>query len=70
VLLSLTFIFNKPASVSEHPNQTLAAQQSVTQIILRTIVNLVTPKGGAERELLFNKPTPGDLFSCLGINSS
>jgi hypothetical protein len=37
------------------------AQQSVT-IISLTIINLVTPKAGAKRELLFNKPASRDVF--------
>ena len=36
--------------------QTSVAQQSVTQIISATIMNMVTPKAGAKREPLFNKP--------------
>jgi hypothetical protein len=34
----------------------IAEQQSVTKIIKVIIVNLVTPKAGAMRRLLFNKP--------------
>ncbi len=39
----------------EHLSLTQVAQQSVTQIISVTIVNLVTPKVWAKHELLFNK---------------
>jgi hypothetical protein len=38
------------------------AQQSVTKIIALTILHLVTPKAGAEHELLFNKLDSG--FTC------
>jgi hypothetical protein len=31
----------------------------VTKVIPKTIINFVTPKAGAKRELLFNKPATG-----------
>ncbi len=40
----------------EHLSRTQIAQQSVTKFISLGIVNLVTPKAGAKRELLFNEP--------------
>ncbi len=41
--------------VVEHVSPTYEAQQSVTQIKLATIMNLVTPKAAAKHELLFDK---------------
>ncbi len=38
----------------EHLSPTEVAQQSVTQIMTMTIMNLVTPKAEAKHELLFN----------------
>jgi hypothetical protein len=47
---------NRPrGGVVEHPSLTYVAQQSVTQILTVTIMNLATPKVGAKHELLFNK---------------
>ncbi len=43
----------------EHLSLTKVAQQSVTYIIGQAYVNLVTPKAGAKRELLFNEPASG-----------
>jgi hypothetical protein len=40
----------------EHLSMTYVAQQSVTKIIIVTIMNLVAPKAGARHELLFNEP--------------
>ncbi len=40
----------------EHLSRTQVAQQSVTKFISLGIENLVTPKAGAKRELLFNEP--------------
>jgi hypothetical protein len=61
-------LFNKPASALsfnltrggfvEHVSLTEVAQQSVTQIISLTFVNLVTPKARAEQEHLFNNLRP------------
>ncbi len=41
------------------------AQQSVTEFIAFTVKNLLTPKAAAKRELLFNKPTLGAVFTTL-----
>jgi hypothetical protein len=49
---------NQPMFV-EHPNWTYVAQESVTQIISLTILNLATPKAGAKHELLYNEPASG-----------
>jgi hypothetical protein len=43
---------------------TYVAQQSVTKIISVTSMNLVTPKVGAEHELLFRKPGIGCTTNC------
>ncbi len=37
---------------------------SVTKLITRIAMNLVTPKAAAKREVLFNKPA-SNLFLCL-----
>ncbi len=39
----------------------LVAHQSVTKVLLVIVMNLVTPKGGAKLELLFNEPVLGHL---------
>ena len=40
----------------EHPSLTYGAQQSVNRHMALIVMNLVTPKAGAKRELSFNKP--------------
>jgi hypothetical protein len=52
--LSPTWMFNN--RFDEHQSLTKVAQQSVTRFIGMNLMNFVTPKVGAEHELLFNKP--------------
>ncbi len=54
-------MFNKLTSdgLFQHLSQTYGALQSVTKFITQICMNLVTPKGVAKHELLFNKPTSG-----------
>jgi hypothetical protein len=47
-------LFNKPGFV-EHLSPTYVAQQSVTESMAMTFMNLVTLKVRAKHELLFNK---------------
>ncbi len=53
--------------VNTEVGSTYVAQKSVTKIVIVTIMNLLTPKGGAKHELLFNEPAsgPGALFTTL-----
>jgi len=52
----------------EHPSRTYAAQQSVTEFIAVTVMNLFTLKSAARDELLFNKSTFRVIFfSSLAI---
>ncbi len=55
-MLDLVGVLEARSRFVEDISPTKAGQQSVTKIISLTIMNLVAPKAGAKRELLYNKP--------------
>jgi hypothetical protein len=60
LILPNLLILDQPEKPSvgfvEHLNRTYIAQQSVNKNIAIVVINLVTPKGAAKLELLFNNP--------------